>query len=164
MDISSITSAYDTTAASSSTTSSSSSSNSLGMSDFIQILAAELQYQDPTQSTDNSQYMSQMAQFSVLEQIQSLSKSFNYSLSSQMVGKSVLYNTVVYDKSTAQYSTVTASGKVDAVDLSSDTPTCFINGAWVDLSSIKTVYDSTTTAPTTDTTDKTNSDNTSKTT
>jgi len=36
---------------------------------FLKILAAELTNQDPTNAADSTQYVSQMAQFSSLEQI-----------------------------------------------------------------------------------------------
>ncbi len=36
----------------------------LDQSDFLQLMTAQLKNQDPTQPVDNSQYVSQMAQFS----------------------------------------------------------------------------------------------------
>ena len=61
------------TGASSSTgTSSSSSNNSLNAPSeemFLQLLVAQLQNQDPLNPTDSTQFVSQLAQFSELEQV-----------------------------------------------------------------------------------------------
>lgn len=59
------------TAASSSTTSSSSSTgtdNTLNYNDFLQLLVAQLQNQDPTNPSDSTEFVSQLASFSAVEQ------------------------------------------------------------------------------------------------
>lgn len=68
----------------------------LGKDDFLAILAAQLQYQDPLSGGDNTQYVAQLAQFSSLEQMQNLNLSisemvyFQYiQYGSQLVGKNV---------------------------------------------------------------------------
>jgi flagellar basal-body rod modification protein FlgD len=67
-----------TTAAAASTTNSTSSAsavaNTLSASDFLQILVAEFQNQDPTSPTDPTQYASQMVEFSNLGQLQSINQ------------------------------------------------------------------------------------------
>ncbi len=65
-----------TTAASAptNTDSSVSSAAALTANDFMQILVAEFQNQDPTQPTDPTQYASQMVQFSNLGQLQSINQ------------------------------------------------------------------------------------------
>ncbi|MGP9813357.1 flagellar hook assembly protein FlgD [Rhodopseudomonas sp. NSM] len=55
-------------AATGSTVSSSSSSATVGYDDFLQLLIAQMRNQDPTSPTDTSQYMSQFAQLSSVEQ------------------------------------------------------------------------------------------------
>ncbi|ABD86680.1 flagellar hook assembly protein FlgD [Rhodopseudomonas palustris] len=57
--------AAQSTANSSST---SSTSASIGYNDFLQLLIAQMRNQDPTSPTDMSQYMSQFAQLSSVEQ------------------------------------------------------------------------------------------------
>jgi flagellar basal-body rod modification protein FlgD len=47
---------------------------SLSANDFLQILVAEFQNQDPTSPTDPTQYASQMVQFSNLGQLQSINQ------------------------------------------------------------------------------------------
>ena len=51
--------------------------NELSAEDFLQILAAELQYQDPTKGADTTQYISQIAQLTVVEQLDALNTSFS---------------------------------------------------------------------------------------
>jgi len=58
-------------------TSNTSPSNELSAEDFMQILAAELQYQDPTKGVDTTQYISQLAQLTSLEQLGDLNDSFS---------------------------------------------------------------------------------------
>ena len=61
------TSSSSSTGSSSST--SSSSSNQLTQADFLQLIATELQAQDPTNPLDPSQFMGQLVQFSTLDQV-----------------------------------------------------------------------------------------------
>jgi flagellar basal-body rod modification protein FlgD len=53
----------------SSSSTSSSSSNQLSQSDFLKLIATELQAQDPTNPLDPSQFMGQLVQFSTLDQV-----------------------------------------------------------------------------------------------
>ena len=56
-------------ASSTSTTSTSTSSTSLSADDFITLMCAELEYQDPTEPVDNTQMVDQMTQYAQLEQM-----------------------------------------------------------------------------------------------
>ncbi len=73
-----------------------SSSNQLSAEDFLKILAAELQYQDPTEGIDTTQYISQLAQLTSVQQLQTLNTSFSdmmlkqdLMLGSSWIGKEV---------------------------------------------------------------------------
>ena len=112
-----------------------SSSSHLNMDDFLQILSAELQYQDPMSPTDNSQYMAQMAQFSLLEQVESLSKQISFSAASSSIGQNVIYSLTDSSGNTAM-----SSGTIDAVDISSGTPAYLVNGQWLTQSEISGFY------------------------
>lgn len=75
---------------------STSSGQSLGKDEFFQILSAQLQYQDPLEGGDNSEYVAQLAQFSSLEQMENLNSAIadlksnqNLLLGSNMIGKTV---------------------------------------------------------------------------
>ena len=54
---------------SSSSSASTSSGNQLNQSDFLKLIATELQAQDPTNPLDPSQFMGQLVQFSTLDQV-----------------------------------------------------------------------------------------------
>ncbi|HZK33977.1 MAG TPA: flagellar hook capping FlgD N-terminal domain-containing protein [Bacillota bacterium] len=70
--------------------------NQLGKNEFMQLLAAQIKYQDPLSGSDQTQNIAQMAQFSTLEQMQNLNDAFsillyyqNAQYGSQLVGKQV---------------------------------------------------------------------------
>lgn len=72
------------------------SNDDLDKDAFLKILTAQLQYQDPMESMDNSEYIAQMAQFAALEQMQSLNENLSYSIGLQntqlgasLIGKEV---------------------------------------------------------------------------
>jgi flagellar basal-body rod modification protein FlgD len=61
----------------------------LGKNDFLNLLVTQLQYQDPLNPTDNTQFISQMAQFSSLEEMQNLNESFSSNRAYSLIGKNV---------------------------------------------------------------------------
>jgi flagellar basal-body rod modification protein FlgD len=85
---------------SASATQSSSSSNSLAnQSTFLQLLVAQLQYQDPTQPMDGTTFVTQLAQFSDLQQntgtrqdLDGIAKSYLGSIPSQSTSSSSTTN------------------------------------------------------------------------
>ena len=56
---------------------------------FLQLLVAQMKYQDPLQPTSNTEYISQYATFSQVEQMQNMASSMELSRASSMVGKLV---------------------------------------------------------------------------
>ena len=72
-----------------STTSKSDTSNDLGYDQFLQLLCAEMQYQDPLEPTSNTEYVAQLATFSQLEEMQNLNQSLTEGSAYNLVGKYV---------------------------------------------------------------------------
>jgi len=62
----------------------------LGKEDFLMLLVTQMQYQDPLEPTDNTEYVTQLAQFSELEAMQNLNETANNSTAYSLVGKEVL--------------------------------------------------------------------------
>jgi flagellar basal-body rod modification protein FlgD len=104
----------------------------MGMNDFFKLMAAQLQYQDPMNPTDNTQFMGQIAQFGALQQLTSMTNSLNFSLASSVVGRNVEFSHM--DAQTGQ--TITGIGVVSSVDVSGSSPACLINGNWQSISDI----------------------------
>lgn len=57
---------------------------------FLQLLVAQMKYQDPLEPTSNTEYISQYANFSELEQMQNMSANLSLSRASETVGKEVI--------------------------------------------------------------------------
>jgi flagellar basal-body rod modification protein FlgD len=84
-------------------TASTAGTKALGKDDFLKLLLAQMQNQDPLNPMDNSQMVAQLAQFSTLEQMQGVNDrldtlalaqaSANQTQASMLVGKSVSYKT-----------------------------------------------------------------------
>lgn len=77
---------------------------------FLGLLVAQMRYQDPLEPTSNTEFISQYATFSSLEQMQNMSSAMELSRASTLVGKVVSVNTVnsLGERTTLQ-------GKVDYV-------------------------------------------------
>lgn len=82
----------DTSASTTSLSSSNSSTQAGGALDkdaFLQLLVAQMQYQDPLEPTDNTEYISQLATFSSLEEMQNINQSMTEGNAYSLVGKHV---------------------------------------------------------------------------
>ena len=75
-----------TSSTSTSTSTSTSSSTALDKDAFLKLLVTQMQYQDPLDPQDNSEYLSQLAQFSSLEQMTNVA--------SALTGVSTLVNNI----------------------------------------------------------------------
>ena len=61
-----------TTASTKTASTTTDSTKTIGQSDFLSLLVAQLQNQDPTNPVDNAQFVNQLATFSSLEQLISI--------------------------------------------------------------------------------------------
>jgi flagellar basal-body rod modification protein FlgD len=85
----------------------------LGKDDFLKLLVAQLQHQDPMNPMDDKDFMGQMAQFSSLEQItnlvqatQSMSYASTVSQSVSLIGHTVTYTNAAGDTATGLVASV----------------------------------------------------------
>lgn len=65
-------------------------SDSLDKDAFLQILTAEMQYQDPLEPSSNTEWVSQMASFSQIEELQSVTGQIKEQNATNLVGKRVI--------------------------------------------------------------------------
>ncbi len=86
--------------------------------DYMKLLIAQLQYQNPLEPLDNNEMASQLAQFSQLQQLESMNTSFaevltttNRNYASSLLGKNVTF--YVEDETTGEYES--KSGTVESV-------------------------------------------------
>lgn len=67
-------------------------SSSLTINDFFTLLCAQLQNQNMDNPVDDTQFISQMAEFTTLQQMQELSSNYRNTLAVSMIGKNVTVN------------------------------------------------------------------------
>ena len=136
-----------------STSSTSSLSSEISMENFLTLFVTQLQNQNPLDPTDNTEFMSQLAQFSTLEQAQQQTEYLSdissigsaslqldqISLASTFIGKTIKY-------SDSSDSSKTLSGVVEGVKLEEDGTVSFlIDGESVSISNFIEVDNTTTT-------------------
>ena len=130
-----------TTAKASPVTTTTDKTKSLGKQDFLKLLMAQLQNQDPMKPMDDTQMIAQMAQFSALEASQQLNATMQTSNNMQtvlqagaLIGKYIQAN---------QADGSSTAGAVTSVGLTTTngvtSPTIQINGTDVDYSTITKV-------------------------
>ena len=77
---------------------------------FLQLLVAQMKYQDPLEPTSNTEYISQLATFSSLEEMQNLNGTMTTQHATNLVGKTVIMNVT-----SSTGATNVIQGKVDFV-------------------------------------------------
>lgn len=129
-------------ASQSSTDSATNPNQTLTQNDFLQLLVAQMENQDPLQPQSDTEMASQMAQFTSLSQTSAMSSSLSQMQANSLIGTTV---TVQIPNSKS-----TTSGTVTGVLLgsaSSDgTPQILINGTAYDLSQVLGVTPTTSTS------------------
>ncbi|MBQ3560006.1 MAG: flagellar hook capping protein [Agathobacter sp.] len=112
--------------------------STLGYDQFLQLLCAEMQYQDPLEPTSNTDYVAQMATFSQLEATLSLAATQESANASNLVGKQVILK--VTSETTGQTSYV--DGRVDYVMYENGEVFLSVNDQLYPASTLDTVADS----------------------
>ncbi|MDR3508032.1 MAG: flagellar hook capping FlgD N-terminal domain-containing protein [Caulobacteraceae bacterium] len=114
------------TAAVSSATASSTSAYGLDFQSLLKIILTQLTYQDPLKPVDNFEFVSQLAQFSQLQQSQTLNDQITSLIATQSATQAtgLLGRTVDFTSGQS-----TLSGVVQAIALSSGTPAITIKTA-----------------------------------
>lgn len=126
--------AANSAATSTNSTSGKSSTSSLSMQDFLELLAAQLSNQDVMNPESDTQFISQMAQFTSLQTMQTMTEVIYAQYGASMVGKDVVVSG--YDKDGNVFSD---EGNVDSVQFSSGSCTITVNGKEYDLSAVMSV-------------------------
>ena len=122
---------------------------------FLELMVAQLRYQDPLNPTDSGEFLAQSAQFTALEKMQDVADRTAELLGAQMafgasglVGRHVSWTTGEGDL---------RSGTVDGVTFGAEGPVFDIDGTEVPLVLITSVTAEPPSAPTTDTDDTSSS-------
>ena len=122
----------DTTSSSSTT-----STNGYDKDAFMKILVAQMKYQDPLEPTSNTEYISQYATFTQVEQLSNMANSMSLSRASEFVGKTVVITQK--DAETGKVSEV--MGTVDYVTYSGNKAYLNINGTNYNMDDVTQVFD-----------------------
>lgn len=112
--------------------------STLGYDQFLQLLCAEMQYQDPLEPTSNTDYVAQMATFSQLEATLSLSETQQNANASELVGKQVILKVTSETTGATTY----VDGRVDYVMYENGEAYLSVNDQLYPASSLDTVADS----------------------
>jgi flagellar basal-body rod modification protein FlgD len=113
-------------------------SQTLGINDFMKLLATQFEEQDPLQPMDDTAFIAQTAQFTALQQTTTLTQNMTQMAASSYIGRQVSVNS-----STGQ----TVTGTVTGIDTSGTTPNLLINGAEYPLSNLLSINPPTATTP-----------------
>lgn len=103
---------------------------------FLKILVAQMKYQDPMEPTSNTEYISQYATFTQVEQLNNMANSMNLSRASELVGKTVTIEQTNADTG----KTTEVEGVVDFVSYSGNKAYVNINGVAYNVDDVKQVF------------------------
>ncbi|WP_077621960.1 flagellar hook assembly protein FlgD [Sediminibacillus massiliensis] len=90
-------------------------STDLGKDEFLKILMAQLQNQDPLNPMEDKEFISQMASFSSLEQMMNMSKSIDQMAKSQQVTPVIQYSHLIGQEVTYQQESKEENSKSEVI-------------------------------------------------
>lgn len=106
--------------------------NTMGQDQFLQLLVAQMQYQDPLEPTSNTEWVAQMATFSMVESLNNMQSAFDKQSANALVGKYVFIN----DGDNGY-----VKGKVDYITKQDGKTKLSVNDKLYDLDKLDTVSD-----------------------
>lgn len=109
--------------------------NELGKEQFLKLLVTQMQYQDPLEPTQNSEWVAQMATFSMVESLNDMKSAFQEQSAYDLVGKNVILNTG--SDVDANY----VRGKVDFITIQNGKTKLSVADKLYDVSTLDTVAD-----------------------
>ena len=126
----------ESTSQSSLTKASEASKNGMDKDAFLQLLVAQMKYQDPLEPTTNTEFVAQYAQFSQVEQMQNMAATTELARATSLVGKEVYIKTT--DSAGAERY---VTGKVDYVQFEGGKAYLVIDEKLYSLDDLATVLD-----------------------
>lgn len=108
--------------------------DSLDKNAFLQLLVTEMSNQDPLNPMEDSDFIAQLAQFSVLEQMENMNTSTLKSQGMELIGKTV---TAVLDSMNSSYVT----GRVENIIYNGSSVYANIEGNIVNIDKIKEIIE-----------------------
>jgi flagellar basal-body rod modification protein FlgD len=108
----------------------------LGKDAFLNLLVAQLKYQDPSSPTDSSQFMQQTATFTMVEKLEELAKAQTSMVNAQNLASatSLVGREISWTEGTA-----TKTGVVTAVQMNNGTAQLSVGDLTVDLAAVTKV-------------------------
>jgi flagellar basal-body rod modification protein FlgD len=107
-------------------------SNTLTQADFLKLLVTQMTSQDPLNPQSDTAFAAQLAQFSALQQSQTMTTDMQGLQADTLIGQTV---TVTSSANSGQ----SITGMVSGVGMSSGTPDVVVNGQLYDLSQITSI-------------------------
>ena len=123
---------YSSGTASNTSSSTTKTNNELGKDDFLQLLVTQLQHQDPLAPMEDKEFISQMAQFTSLEQMKNMNNAVQITQATSYIGKQVTW---------ADSQGTEQTGIVTAIRIVNSEPKVMIGEESIELKKIMSVTD-----------------------
>ncbi|MGI6561641.1 MAG: flagellar hook capping FlgD N-terminal domain-containing protein [Clostridia bacterium] len=109
--------------------------STFGKEDFLKILVAQLQNQDPLSPMNDTEFIAQMTQFSMAEEISKINSGFDFLKGVSLTGKNILA------KVSNAYYTEYVEGTVEKVSIEKGQVYAVVNDKRIKISDILEVYE-----------------------
>lgn len=119
------------------TTATPSNTSTTGKDDFMKLLVTQMRNQNPLEPVKDAEFLAQLSQFSTLEGVQQLNKSFAEMLTLQQLtqGANLVGKTITYEKTPG--GTLPTKGVVDSVKVENGGLQLQVEGQAVALSQLR---------------------------